>query len=177
MNSALAWIEETRELGENGRERRRIATDAERASITKALGLVACDALEFSYALRPLGEGRYRLKGDLSARLTQSCVVTLEPVPARVAELIDLEFWPTSLLAPRPSEGEHAILGAEEPEPLAANGQIETGRIAFEVLAAALDPYPRKEGAAFEWEEAGEGGVAKDSPFAVLAKLKPEPKA
>lgn len=175
MTCALTWIEETRELGENGRERRRIATDAECRAIVEGLGLVSCDSLEFTYTLRPLGEGRYRLRGDLCARVKQACVVTLEPVAARVDEHIDLEFWPSSLLAPHPSDGEHAILGSDEPESLGPSGQIETGRIAFEVLAAALDPYPRKDGAAFEWSEESDS-AQKESPFAVLAKLKGEPK-
>ena len=51
------------------------------------------------------------------------------------------------------------------------NDRIAVGRIVYEALAAGLDPYPRKEDAAFEWRDPklAEGA---GNPFAVLKKLK-----
>ena len=54
-------------------------------------------------------------------------------------------------------------------------GQIEVGRIVFECLAGAIDPFPRKADAALERVAASPRGSAGDkpeSPFAVLAKIK-----
>ena len=57
------------------------------------------------------------------------------------------------------------------------DGQIDIGQIAYEILASSLEPYPRKEGAAFEWEEPNDDGDgAEESPFAALKSLKPEEK-
>ena len=33
------------------------------------------------------------------------------------------------------------------------HGTIEVGRVVFETLSAALDPYPRKSGATLEWQD------------------------
>ncbi len=55
-------------------------------------------------------------------------------------------------------------------EPL-EHDRIDIGRIVYEALSAGLDPYPRKEGAGFEWTDpkAAEGA---GKPFAVLKKLR-----
>ena len=44
----------------------------------------------------------------------------------------------------------------------------------FETLADAIDPFPRKPDATFEWQEgdATRSGSGSDSPFAVLANIK-----
>jgi hypothetical protein len=55
------------------------------------------------------------------------------------------------------------------------SGQIEAGRVVFECLAGAVDPFPRKADAALERVAASPRGRADDkteNPFAVLAKIK-----
>jgi len=69
---------------------------------------------------------------------------------------------------------ENAIDDAPEPEPIVA-GQIAVGRVVFESLAAALEPYPRKPGAVLDWQAplpADAAATTATSPFAVLANLK-----
>ena len=53
-------------------------------------------------------------------------------------------------------------------------GLIPVGRIVFETLASSLDPYPRREGAAFNWQDPQSAGDKKANPFAALSKLKGE---
>ena len=59
------------------------------------------------------------------------------------------------------------------PEPL-VNGAADLGAVATEFLLLGIDPYPRKPDAVFDAPE-GPGQDAGANPFAVLAKLKPEP--
>jgi len=95
--------------------------------------------------------------------------LSLEPLPAKLDETFDTEFWRD---APLDEGGEDkSVLSGPDVEPLAGD-EIPVGRIVFETLSAALDPYPRKEGAAFEWEDAAAKDPAKTSPFAVLSRLK-----
>ena len=63
------------------------------------------------------------------------------------------------------------MLQGPDIEPLEGH-EIAIGRIVFETLAAALDPYPRKGDASFNWTEPDNPDEKKTSPFAVLAKLK-----
>ena len=146
------------------------------AGLAKALDLIACDGLVFDYTIKPIADGRYRLKGQLNAQVTQACVVSLDPVTATIEEVVSVEFWPAHLVSERKSAGENAILGETDPEPLGQLGRIDSGRIAFEFLSASLDPYPRKDGAEFEFSTRTEDNVveATANPFAVLAKLRGE---
>jgi uncharacterized metal-binding protein YceD (DUF177 family) len=172
MSEPLDWAHGLAEIGENGLERERRASEAERAALAHALDITAVTDLRASYVIQPLGRGRYRLAGEIEAGVIQSCVVTLEPVPGRIAERFEAEFMPAPELAR--AEGHHEemeALAAADLEPI-VHDRIEVGRIVYEHVAAALDPYPRKAGASLEQAvpEAGE----RESPFAVLSKLKPQ---
>jgi hypothetical protein len=171
MTEPLTWSHRTAAIPEGGLHETRQATAAERAAIASTLGILSCDAMTADYRLRALGEGRYLMTGKLIAQVTLACVVTLEPVPETIEEEIDVAFWPTGTL-PEPGDAEVEVSSAPEIEPI-EHGEIDTGRVLFEVLSASLDPYPRKPGARFEWEdEAGPSGPEATGPFAALKKLK-----
>ena len=171
MTDPLTWSHRTTEIPEPGLHVTQIATPAERAAIAEALDIVSCDGLEADYVVRALGEGRYRLKGSLTAQITQECVVTLEPVPEKVVEEIDVAFWPLDSL-PHAGEEEMEVSCVPEVEAI-EHGQIAAGRVLLEILLASLDPYPRKPGARFEWEDAAtEEAAGGTGPFAGLKKLK-----
>jgi hypothetical protein len=174
MTSPLAWSHRTTEIPEAGLHVRRAATVAECAAVAEDLDIVSCEALEADYGISALGEGRYRLKGRLTARVTRECVVTLQPVSEKVTEDVDVAFWPFNNL---PGGGEEEMEVSSIPEVEAIeHGQIDAGRVLFEVLSASLDPYPRKPGARFEWEgKADEEQPSEGGPFASLKKLKNEP--
>src|SRR5256885_2060453 len=63
-----------------------VATEAERAALARRLGLVALDRLSARLSWRREASGIICLEGELEAEVAQSCVVTLEPVAARVAD-------------------------------------------------------------------------------------------
>ena len=80
------------------------------------------------------------MAGRLAADVAQSCVVTFEPVAAKVEAEFDRLF---SGDLPAETEGEVEIdPEAEMPEPLVA-GKLDLGEILAEELSLALDPYPR----------------------------------
>lgn len=170
MNVPLQWSYRTAEIPDAGFREIRTATSAERATVAALLEVVSCEALTADFTIRATGQGCYRLAGKLEAELTQSCVVTLDPVAQRVEAAFDVEFWPPASV-PRPGEAEVEALSAAEIEPI-EHGMIDAGRIVFETLSASLDPYPRKPGAEFQSDAIEDGDAPATGPFAALKKLK-----
>jgi uncharacterized metal-binding protein YceD (DUF177 family) len=151
------------------------ATDKERADLADRFGLLSLDKLSASFTLKRVRKDLVRVKGHVTAELAQACVVTLEPVPARIDERFEVDF----LEGVRPAETDVELdaEAAEAPEP-APDGWIDLGELAAEQLGLALDPYPRKPGAEVpaEWKaEAAEEPAPTEgvNPFSVLEKLKP----
>jgi len=169
----LAWDHPTRDVPETGLTVTKVAAADELDAVARALGLIACASLEASYAITPDGAGRYALSGTLRAEIVQACVVTLDPVASTIEEGFVAAFWPGDDIPP-PRGGVLDLDEAAEPQPI-LSGQIAVGRVVFECLAESLDPYPRKPGATFDWQEPAAPGGAPgnpESPFAVLANIK-----
>lgn len=145
-----------------------VAADAEeRAALARRFGLIAIDGLEAHYALRRDAAG-VRATGQLSAAVTQACVVTGDPVPARVEEDFELRFLPE----PEDGAGEVEVSAEECDTIFFTGGTIDLGEAAAETLALALDPFPRSAAAADALKKAGVIGEAEAGPFAALAALK-----
>ena len=107
-------------------------------------------------------------EGALEARLVRDCVVSLEPFETAVAERFRLRFVPAELLA---EADEDALLDPDADDEIPYDGAaIDLGEAAAEQLALAMDPYPRRPGAALP-DEASE---AAESPFAALSRLRRE---
>lgn len=163
------WSHATVDVPAHGLEIKRAANPQERAAIAKDLGLASLDSLETAYRISAISGGGWRLTGTLSAAAVQSCVITLEPVPAQIEETFKVEFW-RDLEHPEGGEDKSVLEGADQ-EALEGD-MIPAGRIVFESLSAALDPYPRKEGASLAWQDTAAENSEKVTPFSVLAKLK-----
>ena len=153
------------------------ADPAERQAIATLLDLAALDRLSVACRFYPRREGRLVLHGTLAASVAQTCVVSLEPVQSTIEVLVDIEFWPLPLIEELAGSADEAILSAtlDWPEPI-VDGKIDLGPVIYETFATALDPYPKREGASFEWREAGGEaslGERAAGPFAALARLKP----
>lgn len=175
MVGILDWSLKVDDVGPEGFEAKRAASEAERRQIAVDLEVVSVAQIFADVSVRAVSTGRYRLRGRLEALLTQTCVVTLEPVQTRVDEEFSSELWPVEDIGPL-AEGEHSVLEGDIPEPI-EHGRIDIGRIVFEHLASSIDPYPRKQDASFDPEALGVGEKTSKppSPFAVLAKLKTQP--
>lgn len=170
MSEPLSWSYRAAEIAEAGLRERRTATAEELVEIARVLDVLSCESVTAEYVIRPIGRGHYRLKGEVSAQLTQACVVTLEPISQRLDAAFDVEFWPAGTL-PVVGEEEVEVLASAEIEPI-EHGRIDAGRIVFETLSASLDPYPRKPGVAFAGETTDSLEAGKESPFAALKTLK-----
>ncbi|WP_245293937.1 YceD family protein [Methylobrevis pamukkalensis] len=159
-------------------QRVRIEASAdEGAALASDLGILGVSALSAELEVYPFRSSGVRVRGHLSARVTQSCVITLEPVDQTVEEDIDLRFLPESEIKATPVEIDIDPEAEDPPEPL-PHGDFDLGQIVAEHLALGLDPYPRKEGVAFaegDGETAGEEEPPKASPFARLKALRDTP--
>jgi uncharacterized protein len=171
----LPWADAVHDIPESGLVRTREASPEELTAIARTLDLVACAGLKAIYSIKPMLDGRYSLSGTVYADISQTCVVTLDPVESSIEEHFEATFWPEQSM-PAPRGGEVDLDDEPDPEPIVA-GQLAVGRAVFECLAATIDPFPRKPGAILDWNGDAAEGVAtsaRDSPFAVLANIKPK---
>ncbi len=152
----------------------RVAIEAlagERRALAGRFGLVRLDALSAELRLeRVPGGDLLKISGHILAELAQSCVVTLEPVPAG----IDAEFERLfSRDVPEIAEGEVEVaIEDDQPEPLPGDA-IDLGELVAEELALALDPYPRSPAADQALTALGLADDAKATgPFGALAALR-----
>jgi len=145
------------------------ATAAEREALAAFYKLPSIEALSASLELRHVEEGAVRVTGAVHGVLTQTCVVSLEPFSATVDEQVNVRF------APRAEEDREAraddrqsftMDDEDEPDPI-IEGKIDIGALTAEFFALGLDPYPRRPGAAFQYQPDQGENV---SPFSALAE-------
>jgi len=151
-------------------------SEQERTAIAERLGLQAVDRFDIRIEVRPWRGSGARLNASFEADIVQTCVVTLDPVPAHVSDSFEVKFLPARMIEePRPGQELDLSPDEDDPEPLGGeNGtSFDAGDLAVQYLSLALDPYPRAAGAAIP-EEATT--AEEPSPFAVLASLKPKDK-
>ena len=150
------------------------ATARECAALATRFGLHALARLSASVRIERAGaRDLIRVSGRLEAEVTQTCVVSLEPVHGRVDE----DFTRLFSLAPRrPASPEIVVDPGEEdpPEPLGPEG-LDLGEMAAQQLALALDPYPRKPGVAVPAKLSQDPRPEGDGPFAALKTLRDQP--
>jgi uncharacterized metal-binding protein YceD (DUF177 family) len=153
-------------LGAGGEIHEIAAKPEERVGLARRFELLALDRLEATVRLTPMAGGYYRLAADFEAELVQACTVTLEPVPARLAESFTLTFGPAEESSEIILDGE-----AEPVEPL-DDGMIDIGEAVAQQLSLALDRFPRAPGVTMEIETIVSDEPPRESPFAALARLK-----
>lgn len=177
MTALRDWTHLVTDIPDRGLSRSRTATEEERIELARELDIPSCESLNVTYELKPLrAPGRFTFTGTIEAEVTQACVVTLDPVPARLSEAFDIELGPPKALdeeAPGAGDAERIVSSVPDIEPI-EDGRIGAGTIVFGILSAALPPYPRKPGVEFDWVDP-KADAGQASPFAALANLKPKP--
>ena len=161
-------------IPEDGKHFDLVADEATRAEVAKVAGLHALPRLQARFDLTRQGSDALRVNGEVSATVSQNCVVTLDPMDNEVKEEVNLVFAaPSSHLAGEEDLDDADLIDPGEPEPLTGD-TIDLGALATEFLILGIDPYPRKPDATFE-----PPAVEADSPhpFAALAALKKGPDA
>jgi len=167
VKTPAEWTDRVRldQIGQ-GLKRHLIADDAARGGIARTLDLADLSRLEADVDLAPSGGG-WRLKGRVQADLVQTCGITLEPLPSSIDSTFQIDLREATDL-----EGGQAAFDIDPDGPdgpdLIEGGGIDLATYVVEHLALAIDPWPRKPGAAFEAPE----GSPEPSPFDVLRSLK-----
>ena len=138
------------------------ANAAERSALARINDLPGIERLSASFRVTKWRRG-VQVEGELSARVTQTCVVSLEPFDVDIDEPIDVKFLPAEAMPTDPE----SLADEDAPDEL-VDGKVDLGALASEFLTLALDPYPRKPGVAFEPpQELKE----RESPFSGLRAL------
>lgn len=171
ISPPLDWSVRVEDIPARGLAWSKTALADECQRIAAALGVIEVARLVASGRIEAVPGGSYRLTGRLSADVVQACVVTLEPVASTMDEPIAVEFRPADDvaddLAATPDYSD-----AVEVEPI-ERGALAAGRVVYETLSAALDPYPRAVGAGVPIDViAKPKGAGEAHPFAALARLK-----
>ena len=143
---------------------------ASRARIARFLDLEGLDAMMASLAHEAWRDGA-RVWGHVEAVAIRLCGVTLEPFEERVETDFDLRFVPVgSPNAPAMETELIVTLDADDPPEVVHGEAVDLSHYLIEALGLALDPFPRKPGAMFDYVDR----VKEASPFAVLNFAKPE---
>ena len=169
-------------IGDEPREYEIKASEDERAALSTRFGLVSIGEFSAKLVLSWLKPGKVlSVRGRISATVTQSCVISLDPVPADVDEEFDVVFS-------RYPDETADVIDPHEAE-LLEGEEVDIGEIVSEELSLSLNPYPRRPdidpasvnlgpGARLLSEEAADQdarkSAKKDNPFEVLAALKPK---
>jgi len=143
---------------------------AELAHLAKESSVLEVPEFSARVALKKISSTRFDLHYHLEARIIQACVVTLEPLTARIEKdfIRELHYAPH---LHRTVEKEIVIAPGDDdlPEEIDSLHFDLAGPLIEEFLLA-IDPYPRAPGVAFEPPEGM--GAKPESPFEVLKGLK-----
>ncbi len=151
-------------IPDTGLDTRICATEAECTLLATLSGVAAIQSFAADFHVRKQDRRRFFVAGKLQARVTQICVVSLEPFESEISAEFDVEFAPSGSRPLQPSSGRD-----DPPDPI-VNGQIDLGALAAEFLQLNLDLYPRKPGVVFEAAEDGGPASEPNSPFSVLLR-------
>ncbi|MBL4615287.1 MAG: DUF177 domain-containing protein [Magnetovibrio sp.] len=154
---------------------------AELSALGKRLKINSLDALSAHTKLKLLSSGDVQLEARFTARITQTCVVTLKPVSSDVSHAFSTTY--SHNVDEGMGHGEEEYDDEEddvEPSEPIIDGIIDLGDAISEQLALEIDPFPRVKGATFDGFTTGPAGLdeavpEKKNPFAVLSKLKQSP--
>lgn len=165
------------QIPETGLHRDIEADQNVRMALAKTAGLRDIEFARASFDLTPGRDDSVHVQGRVSARVGQTCVVSLDPIENDIAEDVDLLFVPEDCVqafaaAIDDDAGEEGRDIPDAPEPI-VNGVIDLGRLATDVLFLGIDPYPRKSDAVFVPPSSAVD--PEDHPFAALKALKIDP--
>ena len=136
------------------------ANPAECSALATRMNIAAVLALSCAFQLIRQGRDVVLARGTLRARVTQTCVISLEDFDAPVQETFQVRFVPSE------QQSDEIDPEADDEIPFEGN-QIDLGELAAEQLGLALDPYPRMLGVEIPAAE----DDPEAHPFAALRRL------
>lgn len=170
------------DVPEAGLELKLVANADERARLAEADDLDALSLLEAELRVVRRGKAGLRVSGEVRARVTQTCVVSLDQFETETREPINIVFAPqaeaeeayeraAAEIAAAPDKAAALARQPDPPDPI-VDGKVDLGVLAAEFFALGLDPYPRKPGAVFVEPAPEEAEDKARSPFDALQNLK-----
>jgi uncharacterized metal-binding protein YceD (DUF177 family) len=127
-------------IGPHGLDLTVDADAAECAALGERMRLPAVHAVACTFHLIREGRDKVLARGHLRARITQTCVVSLDDFDSVVEETFQVRFVPSG------EESDDIDPESDDEIPFEGNA-IDLGEAAAEQLGLALDPYPRMPGA------------------------------
>lgn len=158
------------------------AGEAERRALAQRFDVDSIEALRADVTVnRESGGAVVHVSGRFHAELTQSCVVSGDPVPETIEE--DFEGWfsdpdaaisltKARYLKEREKGGEAPILEErDDPEPI-IDGQIDIGELVAQHVSLAINPYPHAPDVHYELGDDSPEPAAEKAAKNPFAKLK-----
>ncbi|MDP6405168.1 MAG: YceD family protein [Alphaproteobacteria bacterium] len=187
LDGEFSRIIESQLLGPDESTFEFVAEAAECRALAARLDIVAIESLSATVRAKRQPQTRgCHVDIHFVADVIQSCVVTLEPIAARIDERIEADFVPERAASGSDTDDGEVPLSIqefsiedEEPSEVLRQGKADVGTLIAEHLALALEPYPRRPGAVFESEDVGENedavrddeeGEGRHFPFAELRR-------
>ena len=160
-------------VGATGLEFSFIAEPAECAALAARYEILAVAGLQATADLERTGAGA-RARVHFVADVVQSCVVTLEPVEARIDQRFEVDFMP--------QDGAQSVENSDDSESSVVDGDVapindgvfDLGAVVTEYLSLAIDPYPRKPGIEFIAEDFSSSETVDSDrrrPFSALGEM------
>ena len=168
-DAPLSRIYNLGRLGHTGDQVVLDADEAERAALAKAVAVLEVPKFSARIVLKKLSPTRFSLHYDLAAEILQACVVTLEPLAARITKDFVRELHHTPSLN-RVTREIIITPGDDELPDEIESLHYDLAAPLLEEFLLAIDPYPRATGVEFAPPEGM--GYKPESPFAVLKALK-----
>jgi hypothetical protein len=152
--SPVSFIANVARLPQKGLPVVIVADERQRAALATEHELLSVETYRAELLVARWKRNGVKVSGHVEADITQACIVTLDPVSAHIDEPIEALLLPEeSKLGREGFEGGGEIVldadGPDSPETFSGDF-IDVGALAEQFFGLAIDPYPRKAGAAIE---------------------------
>jgi len=149
------------------------ASVEECAALAQRFDLQSLSGLKAKLTVLRVSEGNIiRVEGDIEAEVVQTCVVSLQGVPAEIKAHFDTYFTEDGKEGFEEEELLDIDLDDEFPDAVINNGLLDLGELTAQYLSLELDPYPRAPGVTLPAQMTEIGDNTKNRPFQILQKLK-----
>jgi len=159
VQSPVSFVAHVARLPQKGLPVTIEADAAQRQALAREHGLLSVERYRADLLVSPWKRHGVKVGGTVEADITQTCVVTLDPVEAHIEEPVEGLFLPEDSKLGRLGfeGGGEILLDAEGPDaPETFHGDtIDVGALAEQFFGLAIDPYPRKPGVSLD---AGDDG-------------------
>ena len=125
------------------------------------------------YQIEPSKSGRFRMTAQLRGRISQNCVASLKVLDNDIEEEFTVLFVSERRFAEIINESQLDPESDDDFEPY-GDGTLKVGRVIYEHLVGAIDPYPRADDGEFDRDIGGlpDHEDEVEGPFSVLADLR-----